>query len=84
MLRYAIRRIVFFVPVLFITSLITFFAINLVPVDPAVIFLGQEALPEQIEASTRSTVLTRRSCSATSNGSAASCRGIRGRRSSVA
>lgn len=50
MLRYAIRRIVFFVPVLFITSLITFFAINLVPVDPAIIFLGQEALPEQIEA----------------------------------
>jgi peptide/nickel transport system permease protein len=47
--RYALRRIVFFVPVLLITSLITFFAINLVPIEPWIIFIGQDALPEQIE-----------------------------------
>jgi peptide/nickel transport system permease protein len=46
---YALRRIIFFVPVLLITSLITFFAINLVPVEPWIIFLGQDALPEQID-----------------------------------
>jgi peptide/nickel transport system permease protein len=45
---YALRRIIFFVPVLLITSMVTFFAINLVPVEPWIIFLGQDALPEQI------------------------------------
>ena len=49
MARYALRRIIFFVPVLLITSLITFFAINLVPVEPWIMFIGQDALPEQIE-----------------------------------
>ncbi len=46
--RYALRRIIFFIPVLLITSFLTFFAINLVPVEPWIIFIGQDALPEQI------------------------------------
>lgn len=48
MARYALRRIIFFVPVLLITSFITFFAINLIPVEPWIIYIGQDALPEQI------------------------------------
>ncbi len=57
--RYALRRIIFFVPVLLITSLITFFAINLVPVEPWIIFIGQDALPEQIEGFNRTHGLDR-------------------------
>lgn len=50
MRQYAIRRILFFAPVLLVTSAITFFAVNLVPGDPALNFLGPTAENEQLEA----------------------------------
>jgi len=46
---YIIRRLLFFIPVLLAASIITFLALRLVPGDPAVTFLGQQARPEEIE-----------------------------------
>jgi len=39
----------FFVPVLLAASIVTFLALRLVPGDPALTFLGQQARPEEIE-----------------------------------
>ena len=50
MRQYALRRLMFFVPVLFAVSLLTFFASRLVPGEPALTFLGQTARPEEIQA----------------------------------
>lgn len=50
MRQYTIRRLMFFVPVLLITSAITFFAVNLVPGDMAQIFLGFDADQEDLAA----------------------------------
>lgn len=50
MWRYAFRRMLFFIPVLFAVSLLTFFAARLVPGEPALTFLGQLARTEDIEA----------------------------------
>jgi peptide/nickel transport system permease protein len=50
MRQYAARRILFFFPVLLITSAVTFFAVNLIPGDPSLTFLGLEAERQQIEA----------------------------------
>ena len=50
MLQYTIRRLIFFVPVLFAVSLLTFFASRLVPGEPALTYLGQLARTEEIEA----------------------------------
>ena len=49
MRAYAIRRLLFFVPVLLAASIVTFLALRLVPGDPALTFLGQNARPEEIE-----------------------------------
>jgi peptide/nickel transport system permease protein len=50
MRQYAVRRILFFAPVLIITSAITFFAVTWIPGDPALNFLGPQAELEQLEA----------------------------------
>lgn len=49
MRQYALRRLLFFVPVLLATSALTFFAVNMVPGDPALIVFGQDATQEQID-----------------------------------
>lgn len=49
MRRYALRRLAFFVPVLIITSMVTFLAVNIVPGDPAVIVMGLEADRDALE-----------------------------------
>jgi peptide/nickel transport system permease protein len=50
MRQYAIRRALFFFPVLFAVTVITFFAVNVVPGDPALNYLGLNARPEELEA----------------------------------
>lgn len=50
MRAYAIRRLLFLLPVLLAASMLTFFALRLVPGVPALTFLGQLARPEEIEA----------------------------------
>jgi peptide/nickel transport system permease protein len=50
MRQYTLRRLMFFVPVLLVTSAITFFAVNLIPGDLAQIFLGFDADQEDLEA----------------------------------
>lgn len=49
MRTYIIRRLLFFIPVLLAASIVTFLALRLVPGDPALTFLGQQARPEEIE-----------------------------------
>jgi peptide/nickel transport system permease protein len=49
MRTYVIRRLLFFIPVLLAASIVTFLALRLVPGDPALTFLGQQARPEEIE-----------------------------------
>ncbi len=50
MRQYALRRMIFVVPVVLIVTFITFFGLNLIPGDPAVSFLGIDASPDQIQA----------------------------------
>ncbi len=49
MRQYAMRRLVFLIPVVFSVSLITFFGLNLIPGDPAMRFLSIEAKTEEIQ-----------------------------------
>jgi peptide/nickel transport system permease protein len=56
---YALRRIMFFGPVLLAASIVTFLALRLVPGDPALTFLGQTARPEEIERFTKDNGLDR-------------------------
>ena len=49
MTRYALRRILFFMPVLLAVSAITFFGLSLIPGDPAQLFLPIDAENEAIE-----------------------------------
>ncbi len=57
MRQYAMRRLLFFVPVLLVTSAITFFAVNLIPGDMALVLLGNEADQADIDAFHKSTGL---------------------------
>ena len=50
MLRFVIRRLILLVPVIVIVGTVVFILIHLTPGDPAVVVLGQDATPEQIEA----------------------------------
>ncbi len=49
MRAYALRRLLFFVPVLVIASAITFFAVSIIPGDPAVLRLGETATPDEVK-----------------------------------
>jgi peptide/nickel transport system permease protein len=49
MRQYAMRRMLFFVPVLVAVSVLTFFGLNLIPGDPALTFLGGQAETFDIE-----------------------------------
>ena len=48
MVRYIVRRLLFFIPVALIVSFLTFMTIHLVPGDPAQILLGESATPQTI------------------------------------
>jgi peptide/nickel transport system permease protein len=50
MSRYITRRLLLTIPVLFLVSLIVFSLINLIPGDPALLFIGGEAGKEAVEA----------------------------------
>lgn len=50
MASYIARRVIQLLPVLLIVGIIVFILIHLTPGDPAVVILGQDANPEQIEA----------------------------------
>lgn len=49
MTGYVVRRLVYMVPVFLLISLFVFFMVRLVPGDPAIIILGQQATPENVE-----------------------------------
>jgi peptide/nickel transport system permease protein len=46
---YVIRRLIVAIPVLLLVSIIVFLLIHLMPGDPAMVMLGEEATPEMIE-----------------------------------
>jgi peptide/nickel transport system permease protein len=48
--RYIVQRLLFFIPVAFIVSLMTFMTIHLIPGDPARVLLGEEATPQAVAA----------------------------------
>jgi peptide/nickel transport system permease protein len=48
--RYIVQRLLFFIPVAFIVSLMTFMTIHLIPGDPARVLLGEEATPQMVAA----------------------------------
>jgi peptide/nickel transport system permease protein len=48
--RYLMQRLLFFIPVAFIVSLMTFMTIHLIPGDPARVLLGEEATPQTVAA----------------------------------
>ena len=48
MLKYLIKRILLVIPVMLGITVLVFFIIRLIPGDPAMIFLGQDATPEEI------------------------------------
>ena len=50
MLSYVVRRLLMAIPVLFFVSIIVFSLIHLLPGDPAISMLGEEARPELIQA----------------------------------
>jgi len=50
MLRYAGRRLLAAIPLLFVVPLLVFLLIELAPGDPAVILAGDEPTPERVEA----------------------------------
>lgn len=47
--KYIIRRFIVAIPVLLMVSIIVFLLIHLMPGDPALVMLGEEATPEMIE-----------------------------------
>jgi peptide/nickel transport system permease protein len=48
MIRYAVRRLLAAVPVLFLVAIIAFLLMRLIPGDPAIVMLGQEADPQTL------------------------------------
>ncbi|MFI1196237.1 ABC transporter permease [Micromonospora sp. NPDC020750] len=50
MLRYAGRRLLVAIPLLFVVPLLVFLLIDLAPGDPAVVLAGEQPTPERIEA----------------------------------
>jgi peptide/nickel transport system permease protein len=62
MRQYAMRRMLFFIPVLFSVSVLTFFGLNIIPGDPALTFLGLQAEIREIEAFHESHGLEHQAC----------------------
>jgi peptide/nickel transport system permease protein len=49
MVTYVIKRLVQFIPVLFGISILVFLLLHIIPGDPAITLLGQEATPDEVE-----------------------------------
>ncbi|HXH22567.1 MAG TPA: ABC transporter permease [Dehalococcoidia bacterium] len=62
MRQYAARRILFFIPVVLIVSIITFFGLNLIPGDPALTFLGGTIELHDLEAYHKAHGLEHQAC----------------------
>lgn len=50
MIYYVFKRLLYFIPTILLVALVVFFLIHLVPGDPAVVMLGEDATPAQVEA----------------------------------
>ena len=50
MLRYIVKRILYFIPTLLLVGLIVFFLVHFIPGDPAVVMLGEDASQEDLAA----------------------------------
>ncbi|HTK07169.1 MAG TPA: ABC transporter permease [Ktedonobacteraceae bacterium] len=50
MARYIVRRLLFMLPVALVVSFLVFMTIHLVPGDPALVLLGEEATPQTVAA----------------------------------
>lgn len=50
MIRYIARRLAYIIPTLLIVAFLVFFLIHLIPGDPALIILGENANPESVQA----------------------------------
>lgn len=48
--KYIIKRIIYVIPTLILVAMIVFFMIHLIPGDPALVMLGSDASPEDVEA----------------------------------
>ena len=48
MLKYIVHRIFSFLPTLFLVAVLAFLLLHLIPGDPAVVMLGEDASPEQV------------------------------------
>lgn len=48
MLKYIISRMLYFLPTLFLVAVMAFMLLHLIPGDPAVVMLGEDASPEQV------------------------------------
>ena len=48
--KYIIKRIIYIIPTLILVAVIVFFMIHLIPGDPALVMLGSDASPEDVEA----------------------------------
>jgi peptide/nickel transport system permease protein len=62
MRQYAMRRMLFFIPVLLMVSLITFFGLNLIPGDPALTFVGGTAYLDELDNWRKSHDLEQQTC----------------------
>jgi len=49
MFQYILKRILYFIPTLFLVALMVFFLIHLIPGDPVTVMLGQDANPETVK-----------------------------------
>jgi len=50
MIQYIIKRIFYFIPTLLLVAFMVFFLIHLIPGDPVIVMLGEDASPENVEA----------------------------------
>jgi peptide/nickel transport system permease protein len=48
MLKYIVSRMLYFLPTLFLVAVMSFMLLHLIPGDPAVVMLGEDASPEQV------------------------------------
>ena len=49
MIKYIIKRLLALIPVIFVTSLLIYWAMSLTAGDPALMIAGDNATPDQIE-----------------------------------
>jgi len=50
MIKFIVKRILYILPTLFLVAFLVFFLVHLIPGDPALVMLGDEARPEAVKA----------------------------------